>query len=930
MRIITTLFSVGLFLTLSAKGSPTAAYRHQVELGWMKSIHPAVELISNISKEQADDAITLLNKTITLLEDDGGTLTAQQARAVKALNSKGDSQIIGFAEYGSLFLEARWLRREILFQHPTLDFAEILINRTPPTNFSHNGDQQLGRHSRTGPGLTRLSEWKTEPIATSFLADKLPPGATRNPDLHFEGDRVLFAFCNHAWAGVPNVDRRGLPVSRGPSTNNNELERRYFIYEAALDGSWVRQITGTKWDPLTTQDERASVIVEDNDPCYLPDGDIAFISTRSQTYGRCHGGRYNPAWVLHRCNAAGEQIRQLSFGNENEYEPSVITDGRLVFSRWEYTNRHEMLFHMLWQCRPDGTGVANYYGNDTLTPYMVTEQTPIPNSHKVVATAMGHHQYNTGTVIVLDTNQGENGEAPITHITPETPYPEANGWPTTHYSHPYPLTEHLFLVSRADHELPHQGRPVPVAGRAIYLVDDLGGREFIYEDARVASVSPIPIQARPRPPILPSMLAENPAAEGTLFLQNVYLTRNDPANKVQPGMIKALRINALGVQPRAIREVCTPYVNVEIPKKVLGTVPVNPDGSVCFNVPARTPIQLQALDKDGRAILTEKTFFYLQPGEKRSCVGCHEKVGTSPNMQAMAGLLQRGPSRLQPAAGPNYPGGMSFAKTVQPVLDRYCIRCHGLDKTNGKVNLLYQPYSLPNKLEQTAVDGLDYLNEAEQARFVSRLAGYPTSYVELTRRGDFSLGKKAKMWNAHGNISEAFEPFYARGCMVSELLLKSHGKVNMDPDSQLRLIEWMDLNAPLNGDLFPGRHREEDRRFNPTALAALRLEIKNQLGEKWAAQPDCALVNRVFPQESRVLMAPLAEAAGGWGQVPQWSSRESSEFKKMEALVMNSFTRTENENDKGWQPNAKQGAAEPWIAKDRAAYLKMIHTHSSK
>jgi hypothetical protein len=906
------LLFAGLCLLLqSAQSAPDHTYQLQVENGWLQCLNPKGSPATEITPAHIDEAITLLNQTVKRVQQDGGTLSADQsARLAQIQNSTLPPE-----NTRALFMQIRWLRREILFSDPQLDFEKILINRNPPGLYSHNGDQHLARHSRSGPGLTLLTDWKTAPEARAILADKLPVGATRNPDLHFDGNKVIFAFCDYGRAGEPVLAKQGWAQPMGPAASEGELERRYFLYEAAIDGSWVRQITGTLSDPFTTQDDRATAIIEDNDPCYLPDGEIAFISTRSQTFGRCHGGRYNPAWVLYRCDPDGSGIRQLSLGNENEYEPSVINDGRLVFSRWEYTNRHEMFFHMLWQCRPDGTGVANYYGNDTLHPMMVVEQTAIPGTSKVVATAQGHHQYNTGTVIVIDTTLGENGEEPLTHLTPETPYAESKGWPKPHYSHPYPVSEHLFLVSRANHPLPRQSVLPPVNDRAIYLIDDLGGREFIYEDPDFASFSPIPVRPRKRPPVLPSMVAENPSTEGTVFLQNVYLTRNDPDGKIKPGDIKALRINALGVQPRAERQACTPHVNVEIPKKVLGTVPVNPDGSACFNVPARTPIQLQALDKDGRAILTEKTFWYLQPGEKRSCVGCHEPVGTSPDMKTMAGLMKKGPATLRPAAGPDYPGGMAFAKTVQPVLDRYCIRCHGLDKTEGGVSLLYQ-----------------LATQTRRSKTTYNQLWYSRSYDELTRRGSFNLGSKPKMKEETGNISQAFEPYYARSCSVSDMILKNHGNVNMDIESRMRIFEWMDLNAPVNGDIFPDPNRAENRSFDPDGMADLRAEILKQLGQKWADQPDAALVNRVFPQESRVLMAPLAEKAGGWGQLKKWESKTEPGFKKMEALVMQSFIRPANENDQGWLPSADQGAAEPWVAQDRAAYKRYIRTpaHTGK
>lgn len=921
-----------LALTTHAAKAISPIYRAQVENGWLQCLNPKGQPVSAITEKHIDEAIKLLNETVALHQRDHGTLTPLQTAAIQSIHARWAQKTMPSDHFQAFFMETRWLRREILLSNSNLNFDQILINRTPPGDYSHNGDQHLGRHSRSGPGLTILSDWKTEPQPSAFLKDQLPRGAVRNPDLHFDGDKVLFAFCNHEIAGDPIQDKRGWTKTRDSSAPKGTLERRYFLYEAALDGSWVHQITGTKNDPFTTQDNRASALIEDNDPCYLPDGNIAFISTRSQTYGRCHGTRYNPAWVLYRCDKDGNDITQLSYGNENEYEPSIINDGRMVFSRWEYTNRHEMLFHMLWWCRPDGTGVANYYGNDTLYPMMVVEQTAIPGSQKVVATAMGHHQYNTGTVIVIDPSKGENGAEPVTHITPETPYSEStesDKWPRPHYSHPYPISEHLFLTSRANHPVPHQNTKVPANDRAIYLIDDLGGRELIYEDPAVASFSPIPIKPRKRPPVLPSMLTENAPSEGTVFLQNAYLTRNDPKGKIKPGDIKALRINALGVKPRPAHRRCTPYVTVEIPKKTLGTVPVNPDGSVCFNVPAHTPIQLQALDKDGRAILTEKTFWYLQPGEKRSCVGCHEPAGTSPNMKTMAGLMQQGPAQMSPAAGPAYAGGMAFAKTVQPVLDRYCISCHGLKKKAGGVNLLYQPFKKKAIKEQqfpawavTSKESWRRISLREQ--FINSLKSMPSSYVELTLRGDFSVGMKPYMTEEIRNISEAYEPLYARGCPIPDMILKNHGKVNMDEDSRRRIIEWMDLNAPMNGDTFPGSNRAEDRTFNPAGMTALRAEIKSQFGDTLAAQPDVALVNRVFPQESRILMAPLAKSEGGWGQMKGWNSKRDPDFKIMEALVMKTFDRPINENDMGWCPTAEKGAAEGWIEKDRAAYQKMI------
>jgi hypothetical protein len=839
---------------------------------WCRRDGVDIEDDSEDFEESAKEVLELAKKTFEYVE---------KSRANPQLRTeleKMESRISGGGDWRELYLDVRQLRRKIIFSHPDINFEQILVNVNPPTKYSHNGDQHLGRHSRVGKGLAVLSNWKTERLKlTCPLEGKLPEGAIRNPDLHYDAKRVVFAFCDHTAPG----------------------QKRYFLYEAALDGSWVKQLTGTKRDKFQTWDNRATVIIEDNDPCYLPDDDIVFITTRCQSFGRCHGGRYNPAWTLHRCEPTGDNIKQLSYANENEYEPSVLNDGRIVFTRWEYTNRHEMLFHMLWWCRPDGTLVSHFYGNDMLAPMEMVECVPIPGTHRVLTTAQGHHSYNTGTIVRLDTNVAENGEEGITHLTPETPYSETMGWPEPHYSHACPINQEMFIASRANHKVHPQGRTPPPADRGIYLVDPVGGREQIYEDPEMASFSPIIIRSRKRPPVLPSTVPEKAPEYATLFLQNVNLTRNDPEGIIKPGMIKAIRINALGVQPRAGRTPCSKGCPNEIPKKVIGTVPVDEYGSAYFRVPARMSLQVQSLDENGMAVLTEKSLFYLRPGEQRSCVGCHEPFGTSPIMSAMVRMSRTKPVDLKPAAGPQYRGGMSYMRTVQPVLDRYCISCHGL--------------SDEETAEQKKANKINLVHDGRM--------GYPNGYLELVKRGDHRVGDKGYM-GGDRNISRP-RRFFAHRNKVSHMILKKHGKVDMDRDSYMRIIEWLDLNAQCYGDLFP--NKLEQRRFNGEALKELRAYAKELFGDKIAGQPDRALINVAQPDESRILMAPLAKGAGGWGQLEgAWRSRDDEGYKKMAALVDKCIIRSPRENRNGWEPTLEMGGGEDWVMKERKSYLERI------
>jgi len=841
------------------KQFPDNATEILIERDWHRQDELDLFSAKNDYQAAAKKTLELAQKTFDYLPKK--THKAELKQLEKDIRKGGNGE--------TLWRTAHHLRRTLIFSHPDLNFEEILVNVNPPPTYSHNGDQHLGRHSRPGPGLTRLSNWKSgHPQADHFLADDLPEGATRNPDLHYDAEKVVFAFCDHTRTTDPT-------------------QRRYFLYEAALDGSWVKQITGTKDDPLETWSDRATAVIEDNDPCYLPDDDIVFISTRSQTFGRCHGRRYNPAWVLHRCQIDGSGIKQLSWGNENEYEPSILNDGRIIFSRWEYTNRHEMYFHMLWWCRPDGTAPTHYYGNDTIHPMQVLEAKAIPGTQKVVATAQGHHSYTTGTTILLDITKGENGEAPVTHLTPETPYSETHGWPEPHYSHPYPITEELYLVSRANHKVHHQGMVPPPNNRGIYLLDPIGGRELIYEHPDYAVVSPIAIRKYKRPPVIPSTLDPDAPMEGTIFLQNAYLTRNDPDGIIQPGMIKALRINALGVQPRAAKRRISMTVPNEIPKRIIGTVPVDKNGSAVFKVPACTSLQIQTLDENGMALLTEKSLFYLQPGESRSCIGCHEPEGSSPDSRSIAGLASQAPVSPTPPVGPHYAGGLSFTRTVQPVLDRYCIRCHGLNP-NNPINLIH--------------DG--------------NTKGWPQSYQEIVKRGNHRVGDKRYMAEEDGarNISRPRE-YYAYDNRVAHMLLKNHSDCDLDPDSIQRVIDFLDVNAQYYGDLFPVKM--EDRTLDPQKLATVRKFAKKLFGNTFKGQPERALINPVQVDESRLLMAPLPVAKGGWGQIKGYRGTDDPDYLRMIQLIQACIIHPAGENTCGWDPSLETGGGESWIIESR-------------
>ena len=495
----------------------------------------------------------------------------------------------------------RQLRREIIFSYPLLDFDRLLVNKCPPPAYSHQTRQYLGRYSRPGPGLAVLDSWKNSPRETLLLKGKLPTGTVMHPDLSFDAHRIVFAFCDH--------------TPRDPNW------RQFFLWEVGVDGRQLRRLTGTVSDRTAGADGRETALVEDFDPCYLPDGGIAFVSTRSQTHIRCqYGFRYFANFLLYRADGNGSNIRPLSFAEAPEWKPCVLDDGRILYTRWDYTNRHSYHFQSLWVMRPDGTGTTNLYGNLTRNPCNAGEPRPVPGSHKIACTATAHHGYTAGSIILVDPRKGIDGFSPITRITPEIAFPETEGWPAGAFATPFPLSEDLFLAAYTPDPLACEGSVQREAAYGIYLVDSLGGRELICRDPSISCFSPIPIRPRLPPPVLPPAVKdENETATGVFFVKNVYQSTHPvPVGSVES--VRVVRVFPQTIETPPSRSI-TPY---EMPKQIVGTAPIGKDGSVAFRAPARQPLMFQLLDHNGMAVMTMRSLVYLQPGETSGCVGCHE------------------------------------------------------------------------------------------------------------------------------------------------------------------------------------------------------------------------------------------------------------------------------------------------------------------
>jgi len=419
---------------------------------------------------------------------------------------------------------------------------------------------------------------------------------------------------------------------------------QYHLYEIGIDGTGLRQITGGPWD--------------DVEPAYLPDGGIVFCSTRCKRYIGCWVA---PTAVLYRCDADGKNIRMLSSGGFTENTPAVLPDGRVLYTRWEYVNRDPVSFHHLWTMNPDGSGQTVYFGN--MRPGGVfIDARAIPGSDRVALIHSPGHGRNehAGYVATISSRNGPDAFREMKHLSPARDLRD-----------PYPLSGSLLLAAR---------------GKSIILLDGRGRIEQLHTAAAMVH-EPRPVMVRRRERVLPSRA--DPAQEAaTLLLMDVYQGRNMAG--VRRGAIKKLLVledlpkpaNYHGGGSQPIGHGVTSTL-----KRVLGTVPVAPDGSACFRVPPMRSVYFAALDADDLSVKQMRSFVTLQPGETLGCVGCHEPRTRTPATTARRVLqaLRRPPSPIRPIE--EAPDVLDFPRDVQPILDRHCVHCHSHEKRKGGVVL---------------------------------------------------------------------------------------------------------------------------------------------------------------------------------------------------------------------------------------------------
>jgi len=594
-----------------------------------------------------------------------------------------------------------------------------------------------------------------------------PQGGVRDPQVHYDAAKILFSY------------RKGGC-------------RQYHLYEINADGTGLRQITDGPDDEL--------------EPIYLPDGDLLFCSSRVHRFVQCW---FTEVAVMHRSDAAGRNLRLISANIEQDNTPWMMPDGRILYMRWEYVDRSRVQFHHLWTINPDGTGQMIWFGNMHSGTVMLDAK-PIPGSDKVVASfSPGHgRKEHAGYVTVVSPDAGPDALSSARRITRDADWRD-----------PWAFSEDCFIAAR---------------GRSLCVIDGEGSAASFYDlppgIGPLEVHEPRPLVSRLREPIIPQH-TDPSQATGRLILADVTHGRN--MGGVRQGEIKKLLVMETLPKPVNFSGTMEPISlggTFTLPR-ILGTVPVEPDGSANFELPALRPVFFVALDENGLSVKRMQSFVSVMPGETTSCSGCHENrtdtVRPRPNLMA----LSRPPSRIEPI--PDVPQVMDFPRDIQPILDKHCVRCHDYEKFAGGVVLTGDRGPI-----------------------------YSHAYTTLMSSGQVSHGHDAVGNLPPRGIGSGASP-------LMKLVSGSHYEAKLTPHEVKTVRLWIESGGPYPGTyaaLGTGMVKAEpDGEVLARRCAACHPSKDPKANKAGFKTNEDLLVNLTRPAKSLVLLAPLAKEAGGLG-----------------------------------------------------------------
>ena len=705
----------------------------------------------------------------TNAEDYLSRLDAFSKKPVRATSRKSQKQRESFEQ----------LKHEaLLANNPLVNFDKILFVKRYTYNSSHFYTDYIDGVGNPGGNLCVLSlkDGKVTDLVPGFSG-----GIFGRYALSFDAQKVVFDW-------------------------KRKLGEGFRIYEVGVDGTGLRQLTF----PPSDEAERIKNFdnsrwgdtaryyyhhTDDLQPCYLPDGGICFVSSRCEYDILCDGGVFSTT-VLYRIDADGGNMEKLTNSAVSESSPTIMPDGRILYTRWEYVDKSSLSAKGLWAIRPDGTSAVEIFGNDIPLPPCFLHGRPVPGNNNMYVCLGAPHfpQSGVGTVIRVDTNKDIRTREPMTYITPTVDirggvaggeggwdFYDGNKWKGDRngtsgrlYMDPFPLSESFYMVSC---KFESEKRWNDLRAWNLYMLDEFGNHVLIYKDKEYSCWQPMPLLPTKRPPVLNSgrdpKLAEQKLA--ACVVTDIYRGLENS----KPGEIKYIRVNEQVPRPWAVHRNGDEHsYNVargtHMGLKVQhGIVPVEEDGSAYFLIPADKSIFLQVLDENYLEVQRERTYMNLRPGEVRSCVGCHEK----PKDAVTAGFgdaellaLKRAPSLPGPQPGETTGARViHYATDVQPVWDKHCTSCHGSEDPAAELNL---------------TGGLTEMYNQSYENLLQRRRNLLVNIDEDTLMPTYYL--PARSLGSHAS-------------RLVSILMEGHEDVKLSKEEMIRVTTWVDSNAQYHG-----------------------------------------------------------------------------------------------------------------------------------
>lgn len=718
----------------------------QSELKWlnMEAIRLAYEDMKRI---EGFDAVKYL-PILTELE--------QQVKQGFGNIYSGDEAVLANAE------KAVANKRAILLANPLLNGDKILTVRYQLGNRDRRAmAPELGTQSNnwSNQESARRKGFNADIVELSNLRDEVQIRTIYKPDntssiadlkLHWDGDRAMFT--------------------------QTMSDNRWNVFEVKLNNADCKKLIDNPEPDL-----------EFYDGTYLPDGRIIANSNIGYQGVPCVNGS-DPVGNMVLYTPQSKNLRRLTFDQDANWNPVIMNNGRVMYTRWEYTDLTHYYTRIVMNMNPDGTEQKALYGSGSMFPNSTFDVQPLPGyASAFVGIISGHHGVaRSGRLILFDPAKARKGAAGMLQEIPHRNRPIVEEvkdrlvdgvWPQ--FIKPSPLNDTYFLVAAKLDKNDLWG---------IYLVDKFDNVTCLHKMEGEGYISPIAVRKTVTPPAIPDRVKLDDK-QATVFIQDIY--EGEGLKGIPRGTVKSLRLHAYEyayVQTQSDHNWHGIQSGWDI-KRMLGTVPVEEDGSVIFKIPANTPVSIQPLDKDGVAVQWMRSWLTGQPGEIVSCVGCHEDQNQIVIPKRVI-ASQKAPHALTPPEGGTR--SFTFDLEVQPILDRACIACH-----NGEGK------------------AFDLRGGKKDGR------GYGTSYLNLHpyvhRQGGEGDMVVLYPYEYHPNTSE-----------LVRLLKKGHYNVQLTDAEWRKIYNWIDYNAPDKGY------------FNANVLKSFpyqgydQIERRKQLTDKYA------------------------------------------------------------------------------------------------